>query len=70
MKNGEWAAIEVKLGGEELINDGITSLRKIKNKIDYSRFKAPTFMAVITACGAAYTTEDEIFVIPITMLKN
>lgn len=70
MKNGDWAAIEVKLGGEELINDGITSLRKIKNKIDYSRFKAPTFMAVITACGAAYKTDDGIFVIPITMLKN
>ena len=38
MKNGNWAALEVKLGGENLINEGLESLRKIKNKIDYSRF--------------------------------
>ena len=27
MKNGAWAAIEVKLGGEQLVNDGLSSLR-------------------------------------------
>lgn len=43
MKNGNWAALEVKLGGENLINEGLESLRKIKNKIDYSRFKEPSF---------------------------
>lgn len=70
MKNGNWAAIEVKLGGEKLIAEGIASLRKIKNKIDYTRFKEPTFLAIITACGPLYKTEDGIFVIPINMLKH
>ena len=70
MKNGNWAAIEVKLGGEKLINEGLASLRKIKDKIDYTRFKEPTFLAVITACGPLYKSEDGIFVIPINMLKH
>ena len=70
MKNGNWAALEVKLGGENLINEGLESLRKIKNKIDYSRFKEPSFLAVITACGPLYKTKDGIFVIPINMLKQ
>ena len=70
LRNGKWAAFEVKLGGESLINEGLESLRKIKNKIDYSRFKEPTFLAVITACGPLYKTEDGIFVFPINMLKQ
>ena len=70
MKNGTWAAIEVKLGGEALINEGLESLRKIKDKIDYSRFKQPSFLAVITACGPLYKTEDGIFIIPINTLKD
>ena len=70
MKNGNWAAIEVKLGGEKLVNEGLKSLRKLKDKIDYSRFKHPSFLAVITACGSLYKTEDGIFVIPINMLKD
>ena len=70
IKNGNWAALEVKLGGENLINEGLESLRKIKNKIDYSRFKEPSFLAVITACGPLYKTKDGNFVIPINMLKQ
>lgn len=70
LKNGNWAALEVKLGGEKLIEEGLQSLRKIKNKIDYTRFKEPSFLAVITACGPLYKTQDGIFVIPINMLKN
>ena len=69
-KNGTWAAFEIKLGGEKLISDGINSLRKIRDKIDYDRFKKPSFLAVITACGPLYKTEDGIFIIPINMLKD
>lgn len=70
LKNGKWGAIEIKLGGDKLINDGINSLIKLYNKIDYSKFKKPEFMAVITATGPCYKTKDGIFIIPITMLKN
>ena len=37
---------------------GLESLKQIKNKIDYSRFKKPSFLAVITACGPLYNTKD------------
>ena len=60
----------VKIGGEQLVNDGLIPLRKIRDKIDYTRFKQASFLAVITACGPLYKTEDGIFVIPINMLKD
>ena len=70
LKNGKWGAIEIKLGGEKLINEGIESLKKLYNKIDYSKFKTPEFLAVITATGPCYKTKDGIYVIPLTMLKD
>ena len=69
-RSGEWGAIEIKLGGEELIDKACPNLLKLKTKIDYIRFKKPSFLAVITAVGAAMTTKDGIHIIPITMLKN
>ncbi len=69
-RNGEWGAIEIKLGGKELIDKACANLEKLKNKIDYTRFKKPSFLAVITATGSAMTTKDGIHIIPITMLKN
>ena len=69
-RNDEWAAIEVKLGGEEAIQKGISNLRKLRDKIDYEHEKQPSFLAVITAFGSSYKTEDEIYVFPITQLKD
>ena len=69
-RNGEWAAIEIKLGGEENINKALTSLRALKNKIDYEKEKEPSFLAVITAIGPSYKTSDGIYVFPITQLKD
>lgn len=69
-RNDDWAAIEVKLGGEEAIKNGINNLRKLKEKIDYEREKQPSFMAVITSFGSSYKTEDGIYVFPITQLKD
>ena len=34
MPNGDWGAIEIKLGGEKLINDGVNSLNLLKRKIE------------------------------------
>ena len=69
-RNDEWAAIEVKLGGEEAIQKGISNLRKLRDKIDYEHEKQPSFLAVITAFGSSYKTEDGIYVFPITQLKD
>ncbi len=71
LPNNEWAPIEIKLGGEKLINEGVNSLISLKNKIkNTGKEKDPSFMAVITATGNAYQRqEDGIYVIPINYLK-
>ncbi len=70
LPNGEWAAIEIKLGGEKLINEGAVSLNNLKNKIiEKSDEKAPAFMMILTASGPLYKRPDGIYVVPINCLK-
>lgn len=71
MPKGKWAAIEIKLGGEELVNYGAKKLNLLKNKLaTKSDVVAPTFMAIITAFGPCYKREDGIYVIPLNCLKD
>lgn len=70
LNNGEWGLIEIKLGGEQLINEGAANLIKLRDKIDYKIMKKPSFLAVITAVDQfAYRRADGVFVIPIGCLK-
>lgn len=67
--DGSWATVEVKLGGEERIDEGAASLIAAVASIDQDRAGEPAFMAVITATGRfAYKREDGVFVIPLTTL--
>ncbi len=66
--HGEWAAFEIKLGGERLISDGIASLRKLAERVDTERMGTPRKLAVITAGGYGYELPDGIAVIPVTAL--
>lgn len=71
LPNGKWAAIEIKLGGEKLIEDGAESLKRLKEKIETkSNENAPEFLMILTACGPAYKrSQDGIYVVPINCLK-
>lgn len=70
LNNGKWALIEIKLGGDSLINEGAINLIKLSNKIDHDVMNKPSFLAVITAVDQfAYRREDGVFVIPIGCLK-
>lgn len=70
-RNGTYALIEVKLGGEKLINDGVASLKELVEKIDTTRMPKPSFMMVLTAVGQyAYQRPDGIFVVPISCLRD
>lgn len=69
-KNGDWGAIEIKLGGNENIEKGAKNLLKLKNIIDTDKSKSPSFLAIITGTGPAYTRKDGVHVFPITMLRN
>lgn len=70
LKNGQYALIEIKLGGEDLINEGINKLTLLTEKIKNNQQALPTFRMILTACGDARTTKDGIFIVPINMLKN
>ena len=71
LKNGSYGLVEVKLGGERLINEGIQNLKDLSNKIDTEKMKQPSFKIVLTGVGDyAYQTEDGVFVVPIGALKQ
>lgn len=70
LPDSRWGAIEIKLGGEDLINDGAKSLLTLKKKlIEKSDEPAPAFMMILTACGSLYRRPDGIYVVPINCLK-
>ena len=69
-RNGTYALIEVKLGGEKLIEEGAAALKSLIDVIDTTRMHGPSFMMVLTAVGQyAYQRHDGIFVVPISCIK-
>lgn len=70
LENGCWGAVEIKLGGDELIEAGASSLKLLKSKIENkSDEKSPSFLMVLTAVGGAYRRDDGVYVVPINLLK-
>lgn len=70
LEDGRWGAIEIKLGGDELIEHGAQSLKNLRDKItSISEERAPSFLMVLTAVGGAYRREDGVYVAPINLLK-
>ena len=67
LKDGRWAPIEVKLGGDKLIDEGAKNLLKLKS--DIAERNRPSFMMILTATGPAYRRPDGIYVVPINCLK-
>lgn len=67
LKDGRWAPIEIKLGGENLIEEGAGNLLRLKS--DIAEKHMPSFMMILTATGPAYRRQDGIYVVPINCLK-
>ncbi len=71
LRNGSYGLIEIKLGGDKLINEGALNLIKLSKKIDTDKMNKPSFLMVLTAVGNyAYQREDNVYVVPIGCLKN
>lgn len=69
LRNGSFGLIEIKLGGDHLIEEGATSLKKLSAKIDTTKMKEPSFLMVLTGFGKfAYRREDGVYVVPIGCL--
>ena len=41
LRNGQYGLIEIKLGGQSLIDDGVRTLNSLAAQVDTSRMKAP-----------------------------
>jgi predicted AAA+ superfamily ATPase len=72
LRNGQYGLIEVKLGGETLISEGVETLTSLAKQIDTTRMKAPAFKMILTATGehAYRRPEDGIYIVPIGCLKQ
>lgn len=72
LRNGSYGLIEIKLGGDSLINEGARTLTQLSEKIDTTKMKAPSFLMVLTGVGkfAYKRPEDHVVVVPIGCLKD
>ncbi|MFI3283653.1 MAG: DUF4143 domain-containing protein [Erysipelotrichaceae bacterium] len=71
LRNGAYGLIEIKLGGDKLIQEAISTLKKLEEKIDTTKMKIPSFLMVLVANGTyAYQREDGIYIVPIGCLRD
>ena len=71
LRNGNYGLIEIKLGGDRLIDEGAANLIKLSNKIDTTKMKKPSFLMVLVGVNKyAYKRQDGVLVVPIDCLKN
>lgn len=71
LRNGSYGLIEIKLGGDRLIEEGAKTLNKLEANIDTTKMKAPSFKMVLTGVGNyAYRRKDGVLIVPIGSLKN
>ena len=72
LRNGKYGLIEVKLGGDNLIEEGAKTLSSLSDKIDTTKMKTPSFKMVLTGVGkyAYQRPQDGVYVVPIGCLKD
>lgn len=72
LRNGRYGLIEIKLGGEKLINEGASNLIRLSEKIDTTKMNRPAFLMVLTGVGqyAYRRPSDGVLVVPIGSLRN
>ena len=71
LRNGVYGLVEIKLGGDSLIFDGVETLKKLSSNIDTTKMKAPAFKMVLVGVGEmAYRRSDGIYIVPLSCLKH
>ncbi len=71
LRNGSYGLVEIKLGGEKLIEEGASTLKKLNSLIDTTKMKAPSFLVVLAGTAPyAYRRADGVYIVPISCLKN
>ena len=71
LRNGKYGLVEVKLGGDRLVNEGAANLLALAGKINTEKMNEPSFMMVLTGTGNyAYRRKDGVYVVPVGCLKD
>lgn len=71
LRNGRYGLVEIKLGGDDLIEAGARSLLALAGKIDATKMREPAFLMVLVGVGEyAYRRDDGVFVVPVGCLKD
>lgn len=71
LRDGSYGLIEIKLGGDKLIEEGAVNLKTLSQKVDTDKMKKAAFLMVLTGTGNyAYRRPDGIYVVPIGCLKD
>lgn len=71
LRNGSYGLIEIKLGGDALIEEGAKNLLTLANKIDTTKMGKPSFLMVLTAVGKyAFRRDDGVYIVPVGCLKD
>ena len=69
LRDGSYGLVEIKLGGDTLIEEGAKSLKAFEKIIDTDKMKSPSFKMILTGIGNyAYKREDGILIVPIGAL--
>ena len=69
LRDGRWAAIEVKLGTKK-IEEAAKNLLTLKSKINEESMGKESFLMILTGGQYAYQRKDGIWIVPIGCLKN
>jgi predicted AAA+ superfamily ATPase len=71
LNNGDYGLIEIKLGGDTLIDRGAETLKELAGKIDTTRMHDPSFLMVLTGTDSyAYQRKDGVYVVPVGCLRD
>ena len=69
LRNGNYAAIEIKIYSEDNIKEGFNSLNKFERALRQDNLKLPEFKMILTSHGPCYR-KDGVYVVPITTLRG
>lgn len=71
LRNGSYGLVEIKLGGDKLIEEGVSNLMKLTGKLNPDKMPPPSFSMILTAVGNfAYQRKDGVYVVPVSCLKD
>lgn len=71
LPDGRYALVEIKLGGETLIKEGISAVNKLESILDSEAMGKPSFKMVLCAASPyVYTDSSGVLICPLSSLKR